>query len=492
MKRLTLAFLLLMLGSRAYGYRYWNDIRHSALLPDNNVTIRVENPSGAGIENYLLYAGAGIVEQAMIPIADGPSTVSASVPGPVAASRYYGFRLIHGAELDLLPVRIADGVSPAPSDLTRLAIDPAGDQLFGYTNLDLVDCRVSLSGTKIFAALKNAGGGFPVSQGLTFFGYLLAIANPASVDPDTVFALMQTYNQPGIISPGLYKITGSGLGNLTKIGNVSVQEFPATNTLLLSCNLADLMADPYFQSWYDPADPALGVAGFTQRITLLGGAAESDRTPGGRCSLRSFSIDPFVNQLPALANLIFEGTGSGAFAQIDYGDPNGHCPVAAEIAFDGGAPYPMYPQTLNYTSTVAYVTEAGIDPLANDSWTSAVARFSDNLSDTVETKVTITGVSDGGAQMHAGPICVSVSPNPFNPVASIEYLMPAAGNLRVEIYDVRGGLVRTLLDGAVNAGPGGLTWNGRNNQGSLLSSGLYFCRITALGRMEVKKLLLIR
>ena len=43
---------------------------------------------------------------------------------------------------------------------------------------------------------------------------------------------------------------------------------------------------PVFQSWYDPADPRLDVAGFTQRITLLGGAREADRTAGGVWHLR--------------------------------------------------------------------------------------------------------------------------------------------------------------------------------------------------------------
>ncbi len=42
------------------------------------------------------YSLAGVVEQAMIPIADGPATVAASVPGPVSAARYYGFRLLQG------------------------------------------------------------------------------------------------------------------------------------------------------------------------------------------------------------------------------------------------------------------------------------------------------------------------------------------------------------------------------------------------------------
>jgi hypothetical protein len=484
-----LAASLLVLASGAEGYQYWNYIRHSALLPDNGIEIRVENPSGAGIENYLLYAGAGIVEQSMTPIVDGPATIAASVPGPVSAARYYGFRLIQGGELDLMPVRIADGASPAPSDLTRLALDPSGDHLYSYVNLDLVECRVSFSGTKIFAALKNAGGGFPVSTGLTFFGYLLAIADPAAADPDTVFALMQTLNQPGVISPGLYKIIGTGLSGLTKIGNVVAQEFPAENTLLLSCDLADLMADPYFMSWYDPADPAIGVAGFTQRITLLGGAVEADRTPGGRCRLRELAIAPAANQLPELSELSFEGSGAGAYAQLSYSDANGDCPVAAEIVFDGGAPYPMYPQSLDYGSPVQYRSAAGIEPLANDSWSRAVARFSDNISDTVTAEAATTGV-DGDRAIP--PLRALAAPNPFSAFVAIEIEARAGDRVSVNIFDVRGALVRTLWTGAAGAGARRMIWDGRDERGLPCSSGLYFCRISSSREAITQKLLKVR
>ena len=173
------------------------------------MTIRVENPAGGGFENYLLYAEDGVAEEPMILVPDGPSTLTATVPGPVDETRYYGFRLLNGEELDFMPVRIADDVAPVPHDLTRVATDPSGDELFGYINLDLVDCRVGLTGTRLYTALKNAGGGFPVNQGFTFFGYLLGVADPAQADPDTVFALMYTYEQAGIISPGLYKIFGT-------------------------------------------------------------------------------------------------------------------------------------------------------------------------------------------------------------------------------------------------------------------------------------------
>jgi hypothetical protein len=496
MRSLTAIVCLLALGaaasaSSARAYTYWNDIRHSALLPDSAVAVRLENPTGAGVANYIIYANAGseVLEATMDAVADGPSTVAAEVPGPVAASKYYGFRLLQGEELDLMPMRLADGADPEPSHLTRLAEDPAGDHLYGYVNLDLVECRLSFSGERLYAALKNAGGGFPVSSGLTFFGYLLAIADPALSDPDTVFALMHTYNQPGIITPGLYKITGSGLDDLVKIGEVEVEQFPALNTLVISCELADLMSDPYFLSWYDPTDRAIGVAAFTQRITLLGGAKESDRSPGGTCHLREFAIAPEINQLPELSDFGLGGSGAGAFAEIDYLDANGNCPILAEMVFDDTLSYALRPAGLDYGGTVTYRTDAGIAPLADDSWTSALLRFSDDAANWVEYVPCTNGVPDGPAGSGLG---VLLSPNPSRESAAIELVMPAPGDLRLEIYDTRGRLVRTLIDGQMTSGPVRLEWNGQDDSGRRTSPGVYVCRVSVAGQEDTRKMVLIK
>jgi len=492
MRRVLPLFVLFLSASSAYGYQYWNDIRHSALLPDDTMVVRVENPAGAGEENYILYEGSGIEETAMMPVVDGPSTVVATVPGPVSATRYYGFRLTQGEELDLMPVRLADGVPPGPGDLTRVAEDAAGDELFGYSHLDLVDCHISFSGTELHTSLENVGGGFPVSQGLTFFGYLLGIADPAQVDPDTVFALMYTYELAGVISPGLYKVTGTGLDDLERLGDVAIQEYPAINTLVLSCQLGDLMSDPYFLSWYDPLDPTIGVAGFTQRIQLIGGAAEADRTPGGRCYLREFTIDPGVNQPPGLSNVIFQGEGAQATAQIDYLDADGHCPVLSEIVFDDIDTYQLYPQSLDYGGTVIYRSDAGIEPLATGIWSTAVFRFSDNHSDVIEVEVPGISVGDQGLPRVPWGIAAMVSPNPITRSSTIDLLMPEAGKARVAIFDVRGMLVRTLVDGGLPAGSSGLCWDGRSDDGSEVTAGVYFLRLTALGQVEVKKLVMVR
>jgi hypothetical protein len=481
-----------MTTSSAHGFQYWNDIRNSASLPGGNVDIRMENPTGAGVENYILYAASGIQEQAMSAIADGPSTLGATVPGPSTGTDYYGFRLIQGSELDLMPVRVETGSSPAPSDLTRLAEDAAGDELFGYTHLDLTDCRISFSGDRLYAALQNAGGGFPVNQGLTFFGYLLGVANPAQADPDTVWGLLYTYEQAGIISPGLYRIEGTGLDNLTKLGEVDVQEYPATNSLVISCLLSDLLADPNFVAWYDTTDPTIGVAGFTQRITLLGGAAEADRSPGGRCYLREYAIAAGPNQLPTLANGGIQGTGAEARAQIEYTDPDGHCPVLAEIIFDGTLTYPLYPQTLDYTGAVAYRTDAGIDPLADDSWSAAVFRFSDNQTDVVTYDIAATGIANLDGRTAAKQPIVTNAPNPFSESTTIGVYLPDAAYVTIAVYDVSGALIATIAEGRLGAGYREFDWQPLIASPSDTRSGVFFARLYADGVVHARKMVLIR
>jgi hypothetical protein len=480
-------FLLLVTISSAHGFQYWNDIRNSASLPGATVHIRVENPVGAGIENYVIYSSGGVQEQVMTQITDGPSTLGATIPGPASGIGYYGFRLIQGGELDLMPVRLTTGADPSPDELTRVAEDAAGDELFGYVNLDLTDCFISFSDDRLYAAVENAGGGFPVSSGLTFFSYMLGIANPALADPDTVWGLLYTIDQAGIISPGLYRIEGPGLGDMTKLGEITVTEYPAANTLVISCLLSDLMADPNFTAWYDTADPTIGIAGFTQRITLLGGAAEADRSPGGRCYLREYAIGSGPNQLPVLTNADIPGT----FARIDYTDPDGNCPVVSEIVFDGSLTYPLYPLTLDYGGTVTYRSEDSIGPLADSLWTTAVFRFSDNQTDVVEYVLTATGVADNQGRVPRGPE-ISSAPNPFGASTTIRVFVPEASHVTVSVFDVRGRIVTTLADEYTDAGYREFNWRPSDGTNHGVRSGVYFARVTSGGWTRTSKVVELR
>jgi hypothetical protein len=70
-------------------------------------------------------------------------------------------------------------------------------------------------------------------------------------------------------------------------------------------------------------------------------------------------------------------------------------------------------------------------------------------------------------------------PNPFNPATTIRYDLPFESIVKLEIFDLMGRKVVTLVDGKQAAGFRAIHWNGRNAFGAGLASGVYFYRLTA-------------
>ncbi|MGD0339744.1 MAG: FlgD immunoglobulin-like domain containing protein [Bacteroidota bacterium] len=83
-------------------------------------------------------------------------------------------------------------------------------------------------------------------------------------------------------------------------------------------------------------------------------------------------------------------------------------------------------------------------------------------------------------------------PNPFNPTTKIAFELPVASKVKLVIYDALGREVRTLTDDEYPAGYIELTWDGRNEIGTMVSSGVYFYRISTLKWNSVKKMVLLR
>ena len=83
-------------------------------------------------------------------------------------------------------------------------------------------------------------------------------------------------------------------------------------------------------------------------------------------------------------------------------------------------------------------------------------------------------------------------PNPFNPMTTIRFDMKEKGLVTLKIYDVSGRLVRTLADGVRDAGAYSIPWDGRNNIGSEVASGIYFYKMETAGFLATKKLVLLR
>ncbi|MFQ5510831.1 MAG: choice-of-anchor B family protein [Candidatus Krumholzibacteriia bacterium] len=83
-------------------------------------------------------------------------------------------------------------------------------------------------------------------------------------------------------------------------------------------------------------------------------------------------------------------------------------------------------------------------------------------------------------------------PNPFNPSTAITYDLPAAGRVRLAVYDPLGRHVRTLVDGVRPAGVATATWNGTDDNGRPAASGVYFCRLTVDGQSRTRQMLLLK
>jgi hypothetical protein len=83
-------------------------------------------------------------------------------------------------------------------------------------------------------------------------------------------------------------------------------------------------------------------------------------------------------------------------------------------------------------------------------------------------------------------------PNPFNPTTTIEYDIPKNVYVELTIIDLLGRHVRTLVAEEKPAGHHQVTWNGLDDAGDRVASGVYLYRLTAEGYSETRKLLLIR
>ncbi len=84
-------------------------------------------------------------------------------------------------------------------------------------------------------------------------------------------------------------------------------------------------------------------------------------------------------------------------------------------------------------------------------------------------------------------------PNPFNPKTTISFDVPnGGGSVALRVYDVSGRLVKTLVDGYQPSGTGSVDWNGRNDQGRMVPSGVYFYRMDAPGYSETVKMVLLK
>ena len=101
-----------------------------------------------------------------------------------------------------------------------------------------------------------------------------------------------------------------------------------------------------------------------------------------------------------------------------------------------------------------------------------------------------TGVGNPDTAPSTAILLHENTPNPFRDGTTIAYALPRAMSARLVVYDVAGHAVRTLVNGAQQAGERRVTWDGRNDNGASVSRGVYLYRLEADGTTLTRKMLL--
>jgi len=113
------------------------------------------------------------------------------------------------------------------------------------------------------------------------------------------------------------------------------------------------------------------------------------------------------------------------------------------------------------------------------------------VADVLVTRGLLTGIGD----LETLPTTYDIAqnyPNPFNPTTTIKYQLPHVTDVKLVIYNVLGQRVRTLVNNRMEAGYHSLVWDGLNQQGSTVASGVYIYHFQAGDFQKTMKLMLLK
>jgi len=125
---------------------------------------------------------------------------------------------------------------------------------------------------------------------------------------------------------------------------------------------------------------------------------------------------------------------------------------------------------------------AGASGVPNDDW----------FIDDVRLLETAVGIGDEGLSEVTRFELVGNYPNPFNPSTNIQYALPQRSEVVITIYNTIGQQVRTLLSETRSAGQHEVTWNGLDDAGQQVVSGIYFYRLQAADFVQTRKMMLLK
>lgn len=358
MRKLPLFLLLVTIGAlHALSINGWNNIRFTGRSAENAVIMRTEISSADLTNASLIYNnGSGVVESSLGLIDPNTNTYQTTFTAP-NASFNYGLKKSYGAQpATIVPLPHNSTSLPSLNLMTKVSDDVSGDQ--SAANGDVVADYVAFSNTKVFTAIQNRGGGFPTSGGLfgPYYSYMSIIGDPNTNpnDPNAIVWALHYVSVPAVFSSGLYKITGTGISDVTRIAGIQTTIDSGNNALIMGADLSYMYNDPDFQSWFDPNNPVIGVLTLVNRISLPATVTQLDNSLGGYVIPTPLSIDTAnISQMNVQTDGLFV-TATDAYFQSTYTGPADMFPIGMYFITDNNDVYPMTTTAVDFSQPVVY------------------------------------------------------------------------------------------------------------------------------------------
>jgi hypothetical protein len=236
---------------------------------------------------------------------------------------------------------------------------------------------------------------------------------------------------------------------------------------------------------YDSTEMGPGLTTFMV-VALTEGGMTTESAPAA-----GYSVDNLIPMAPA--NVMAQVVG-GTNVKLKWDDP-------VDEDFNYFAIYRSTQEGFEPTEDMLVATTTGVE--LNDATIETdgtyyykvyAVDFSGNRSEAsneAAAKIMTGVVSDGPAV----PTEFSLDqnyPNPFNPTTSIRFAVPKAGDVTINVYDIRGSHVRTLATGQFAAGYHTVTWDGRNDTGTQVANGTYMYRLETEAQVFTKKMVFLK
>jgi hypothetical protein len=469
-------------------------IHHSSTDVEGKLHLRWDDYSeGAGEIECLYNSNNGAWENAPT-TTPNPGTMETLVPYSFDTKLRYrlrysmdymneSFALLHAAYWD------ADTFPPDLNKTAFIGADPAGDSVMVYTpNLDLTESYIATTSQKIYLSIKNFSGSFPTMNSLTSYNiYLASITNIEAVNDSVTYAMVYSFNIPGVISSGLYKIGFDELTQMPTFARLgSIQSQVSGGALHLACNISDLTADPDFGAWPN-VSASLVLMGVTMAIDI------DLQTMEPTIGLGDYSTPGYVvfidnyyqvaqNSLPVCAGNNWDAENSLLY--ISYDDADGDFPLIAQVKVASDAwieALPVEPLNPGHTMYYAYVPNSGSSPVFS-------YNFSDNGIDMVSGTWSPVSLEDENLV----PASISCSmPNPLRSGHTIKITGLNSNACQVQLFNLKGQKMGNLFAGKSTSDALNIAWDGRL-KGKILPSGVYFIRIENSGIIKTHKFVIAK